>query len=582
MTIVLAELETRRAELELYYGGLRKRWLEDEAYYEGEFLVPLPKGMGHKPVPGTGRNAVDIPAQQIITDDPMVRRKRDAHGERAQGHDDKVEAFYKALLARAEHTASTPPTHEATRQALLRGMTWLTGPFIHADRLKAGDSNWITWDIEDPTEVLAEPGDDPSEVFITYETTVAEMLQKARKNQLFAGFRSEGRSLTDNVTVIKWYGYDQTESGDWDEWVSYAWWEKEKQEWIRAPIKTIYRDIPYIPVYSGYGRRSSGAKPEQVAVSILNKQVKSMLVEQSAAFGRLGGAVAASVWGQWAAPDETTASQVVLSGDPLTVMIIPPGVTRIEAPPPAAGAVQYLQMVNEELERTLFSGVIRGERPTGVGTAAGLAILSGQARLKFGPPLRLLEAGLSKLLSRVGPILETLTKLGNEQFEIDGHTIKISDFGGDYSADVKLMTEAPEDRDRKVALGLQLLQSERFPEEDIYADYFGKENYRLALKKRMKEKVLLSDEVAQLVKEGVGLARQVALAKMQRDSEQGQGGFAGGVDMLASMNAQARQLRATQPGTMGQVEQPGSFQDMVSAQNQMQQGPTQGQGNPYG
>lgn len=574
MTIDIHELETRRSDLEFYYRDLRRRWEEDEDYYEGRFKVPLPAGMIHKPVPGTGRNAVDIPSQQIITDAPIVKRRRDVHGKRAQGHDDRVEAFDRAILSEMENSAATPPTHEATRQALLRGMTWLTGPFIHADKLANGDPGWITWDVEDPINVLAEPGEDPSEVFIQYKTTVAEMLQMAGKDETFSGFRADGRKPTEEIDVIKWYGYDQKDAGERSEWVSYAWWEKGKKVWISSPKETSYKYIPFIPVYSGYGRRASGAKPEQVAVSILNMQVKSMLVEQSAAFGRLGGAVAASVWGQWSAPDENTAQQVVLSGEPLAVMIVPPGVTRVEAPPPAQAAVQYLQMVNEELERTLFSGVIRGERPTGVGTAAGLAILSGQARLKFGPPLRLLQAGLAKLLWRVGPILETLTKAGNTEFEIAGHTITLADFGGDYAVEVQLMTEAPEDRDRKVTLGMQLQKAQAMPEEDIYNDYYGKENYRLALKKRMKEKVLLSDEVAMLIKEAVGLARQAAMAKVLGQNKPQSN--AGGVDMLAEMNAQARQLRAAQPGTMGQVQQPGSYQDMVSAQNQMQQGPTQG------
>ena len=73
----LKELFTKYQELEQYYSvgenSLRALWEENEKYYDGSFQFILPENV-NKIIPASGRNAVDIPATHIVTDQPSVSR----------------------------------------------------------------------------------------------------------------------------------------------------------------------------------------------------------------------------------------------------------------------------------------------------------------------------------------------------------------------------------------------------------------------------------------------------------------------------------------------------------------------------
>lgn len=108
----LTTLDKRLEELKKHYQNLRTIQVENLKYWDGTFEsdVPIPADKGIITVtPQTGRNAIDIPASHIVTDKPVVKRRRETHSDAQHKDDDAIEAFDLAFLLDNEENALTPP-----------------------------------------------------------------------------------------------------------------------------------------------------------------------------------------------------------------------------------------------------------------------------------------------------------------------------------------------------------------------------------------------------------------------------------------------------------------------------------------
>ncbi len=563
----LVELTTRKTQLERYYNPLTGRWKEDEAYWNGTFQFTVPKDTV-KIYPATGRNAIDVPANHIITTKPKIKRRRDVHTAAEQIKDDRIEGFLLALVQAMEQNNPTPPLHEVVRFQLLRGMGIVLGPFFNGDKWENGEDGWIWFDSEDPVCVLMPPGPNPSQVFLTYEMTVDEAEQKADEDEDYREFKRNNRPLTEKVKITQWYGFETKKS----RFCSKAIWENDS-EWIAAPKKTMYRYLPAERIYSGYGLRSRTASIETIAESILNAQVKSLLEGEAQAVTKMDSYMANAIWGRLRAPTQALADQTTVTG-PNSISIIPLEVEPWLQEQMPNTILQYVSDVRGMLSEALFSGVVQGQRPAGVNTASGLAILSGSARLKFGPPLRMLEDGLGRTLAKVGLLVNTVGQLIEEtEFECRGHKVRTSDWGSDYSVLVELMAEDPEEQRLKVVQGLQILAQKAMSPEKVHADYFGNEDFWADEIKRKTAEVFASKEVDAIIIEGLGMVRQEVMNKQGVP----QANVQSGVDALAMMNTQAQQMRAARQAEMPTPAQPGSPEEMAYAvRTQMPRGMRRG------
>ncbi len=568
MTLDLSDLQGRQRELEQFYATLRSRWEEDETYYKGTFTYTLPDGV-NKVVPARGYNAVETAATHIVTDKPVVQRRRDIHGKRGQSHDDAVEAFQLAFLQDNDEQCETPPLHEGVKLQLLRGLAVLHGPLFDRQKWKDEEEGALWYDAVDPKLVLLPPGPMPRDGFLVAEMSEEEMAQLADEQPKFKSW--ERSSANTKVTLVEWYGFADAKA----QYCTYAAWEKNKGGWLVEPRLTGYKYLPFIRIYSGYGLRTRGAAPEDIAVPILTEQVKTLLIDHAYALSVCSAIMGNAAWNRLAVTSEALKNQVQEDFQPGSVSVRPPGTVVIESPNIPAAVLQHYSNISGELDQALYSGVVSGQRPEGVNTASGLVMLSGQARLKFGPPLRLLEVGVAKLLGNLGLLLESLEEWeGIEEFEIRGRKIRVADFDGDYSVKVKLLAEDPEERNARIARGVTL--SNQISEKRKYEDFFGIENWEEDVKQRLYERLILGDEMYQT------LAQYLQLQQGQQPPQLGpaqQPGGASGMAQLGTMNAAAKLFRQARPGTEQQRALPGSPEAMQQQVRQQVAMPT---GQTYG
>jgi hypothetical protein len=234
---------------------------------------------------------------------------------------------------------------------------------------------------------------------------------------------------------------------------------------------------------------------------------------------------------------------------------MPDSVQLIVPEPIPAAVLQHLVNVNDALGNALFSGVVQGQRPVGVTTASGLAILGGTARLKFGPPMRLLQFGVSRICRKTGLLLETISEMDKgAEFEMRGRTIELGHFHGDYAVAVELMAQDPEEQNQRIAIG-NTLRGE-LPRKEIWENYYRIENFAEALEQKLVEDVVLSDAARATI--------EATLNFMQPRRTGGRGGQpqqGPGLEGLRTLNQQARMVRAARPGTSQQRPLPGSVEE---------------------
>lgn len=547
-------LKEQLRHLEDHYSALRSRWPDDQRYYDGEFEVSIPDG-GNKVVPGTGRNAVDVPAQHIVTDKPLVKRRRDAHSARSKEDDDDVEKFLMAFLAENDEQAETPSLHEATKYQLLRGEAGLIGPFFSQGRWKRGDPDWLWYDAVDPVNLLLEPGPQPRQGFLRYDLTVAEMEQLAIRDKRFEAFDARNRRSTEVLTLVEWYGFARPR----DAVCHYAAWEERAYDWIIPPKPSGYPYLPLDRVYSGFGIRSRGADPKQLSQSIFTKQVKDLLEDECYALSVASSVMGAATWERYSIPPGMPTDGIFLDYMPGSLSYIPETMRRIEPSVIPTAALEHLANVKRALEEALFSGVISGQRPAGVDTASGLAILSGQTRLKFGPPLRLLQAGVGRLLRKLGLLLFYLGQFHEvREFSLRGRRIRPAQWHSDYAVQVQLLAEDPEERNGRVALG-NTLQG-KLSRRRIAEEYYGVESWSEDLEEQLYEGLVLGDAMKRTLEEYVSL--QKGGEQAQPDSGPDMGGLAG-------LQAQAANMRASRPWAPQMPGLPGSPEALAGQSQEM-------------
>lgn len=562
------ELFDRFNSLQQYYQQVRSDFIDAESYYDGGIEFTLPENV-NKIVPATGRNAVDIPATHVVTDNPNITRNRDVHkGLQILEDDGAAEQFMLSVLQANHQNALTPPIHEAAKFQFLRGMGIIHGPFFNKTDFDARADDAIWFDTLDPMNVMLAPGSNPTEGFIHQVLTVGEMEQRASEDKKFKDFDPGARRSTDLLTLVEWYGPPKKVEYQYAAWESSFTAESEMPQtampvnWLCEPRDSGYPYLPLIGVLSGYGIRSH--KPEKLIQSIFTTQVKTLLIGEAFALSVADGYMGAAAFERYRTSDPSAIKLLDVKYGAGSASLIPDNVFPIEAMRIPDAVMQNYHNMTSALEVALFSGVVGGQRPTGVDTATGLAILSGQARLKFGPPLTFLEGGVSRLLANIVKLIQHNSRLG--VFRSMGREIKAAQFHNDTHFKVTLFSEAPEERNARNSMGLQMGASNKGPSEKyINENYFGISNYEEDLKQKLKEKIMNGQEMQQALTQFV-----LGLEQMQQAADKN--ASQGGIQALGAMNQAASLMRAGRPGGLPQQEPlPGSPEMLATQQGNMQQ-----------
>lgn len=173
---------------------------------------------------------------------------------------------------------------------------------------------------------------------------------------------------------------------------------------VEGPTFLPNEPFPYVIKFSGLGRQGAG-RYEEKARGIL-AAVKSLLKAEARRQTQLDSIIAQMAWPTIFVTGSRSRFQVAFG--PNVVNYVPSGteVTPIVPPLPVGPIQQALATIQAGIERGTFGSVIRGDKPPNTTSAAQLAILSGQARLRFGAINIQHEAALAAIAQKLCHIIK--------------------------------------------------------------------------------------------------------------------------------------------------------------------------------
>ena len=179
----------------------------------------------------------------------------------------------------------------------------------------------------------------------------------------------------------------------------------------------------------------------------------------------------------------------------------------LDMPQLNAAMFQFLPMVQQSIEDATYNPALMGDRPTGVDYGVHQAMLIGQARQALHP----FVSALNRLGSMwVNMILRYMDTILDESIQLpSGARLDNSDIDGFYQARVVFEAVSQEEDDRRVSLGLQVLNAEAESHRTVLSKYFKHENPSSELAQWGAEKVvrqlLETGEVARIAMESAGM-----------------------------------------------------------------------------
>ena len=222
--------------------------------------------------------------------------------------------------------------------------------------------------------------------------------------------------------------------------------------------------FPYIVKFSGLGRQSGG-KYEEKARGLLYA-VDSLLRAEGRRLTQLDHIISSMAWPTLFVTGPRSKFRVAYG--PNIVNYIPQGVQVTTVTPniPAGPIQAGLATLQAGIERGTFGSVIRGEKPPQTTSAAQLAILSGQARLRFGAPKIHVEAALMEMFQKVAIIAKhaigedlTLWQWDDTDAESpDKLVLKPGDIPDPFVCHVEVMSDPIEEQERRAQFGVFLFE----------------------------------------------------------------------------------------------------------------------------
>lgn len=262
------------------------------------------------------------------------------------------------------------------------------------------------------------------------------------------------------------------------------------------PVWLENEPFPYTIKFSGLGRQSSG-KYEEKARGILSAVV-SLLKAEARRLTQLDSIIAQMAWPTIFVTGSRARFSV--SFGPNVVNYVPPGTTVTPVTPqiPAGPVQTALATLQSGIERGTFGSVIRGDKPPNTTSAAQLAILSGQARLRFGAVNAQHQAALADVSQKVAHIVKnvidepvTIWQSDDTDAENSGKfVIKPGEIPERLVVRYEISTDPREERDREVQLASFLFEKGAIDLEE-FRERAGIRNTSAMRRRVIRDKVLM-------------------------------------------------------------------------------------------
>ena len=570
----ILSLDDRKAlklELEEYYQPLFNQFKVYEDLYNTNLTLDLPEGIEPITVP-VGRWAIEDCTDQISTASLRVFVK--PRSPKKQVEADKLEKFYLGCWHRV--TQYRNHLRDAAKHGMLYGM-FCFKPLWDLSVLDEESSPLLplTLRVIHPRNLLPDPSSDPPRYVMEIKHMklgqVMQMQWVKDSGWTPPNWDSNGLAMSLSSDV---------------EWVEY--WDKDywaidcEGEVIKPPVEHGLGRIPHVIQYAGFGIEPEGGKPEERVRGLLHD-----LGDIVAAVSR-NYSLQEAIMLRYAGPvtditsDNPEFEYKTVPGSKNYLTLTDSVIVRTPETP-SDELLRQRSALLYTMDRATAPAVIRGERPTGVSAGYPIAILAGQARVKFDS----VQKALNNACSLVNEIWATIVeKVIEEPITVWAKTpqglidevIKPSDIDGYTTNFCDLQAIDPQEEERKIRLGIEIKASGMpVPERYIMENFFSMSNAQDLQEEFLVEQALKTDEVRAVLtrialeKFGFEAIQQEAVNQAEALMKAPPGGEAPG-EMLSQFPHQfgAQPAERNQPERKPEPVWPGSPEEMDLMRRQRQ------------
>jgi hypothetical protein len=501
------EVVTLRNNSAIVFGSLRTRFQTALELYNREWSILHPDVQRRydEVIPLTAKTIVDVIASNLIPDDINFNVEPLRNTQKFTEHADKLEA--DAYLLSQRLNADYSPIPEAIKNTLIYGLGWLRTIYKPAPMPEDNEWERAKWEASkksrfpfvvtaiDPQNILPAPD---------YKSWIMESFERFAY-EVDAEF---GTAHDDKLQKLKWIAY---------------WSADEKlyivndSELVNKYTENPYGIIPYTPIWSGLGKHSPDGKMENEILGILFP-LKGLLEEEA----RVITAVSIIL--------QTTALRPILYRNAPEGFEWPigPGQMQdvgemefIDFPMPTLSKDTYnlLTIVSQQIERAVGEQLFGGGRQVGVGSGLFEGMLLEQARKRYAPIIRSIEAGYSDLMGKMLCLIE------RHKIEIPGMKLKPSEIGGYYDVKAKFVNADIAEKRISSMIARMLYMSGIIDLETAWGpDYMNIPDSSKVRKGLMIDKILTSPEMtAALVTkaaEAMGVERLLEMAAERKQKRE--------------------------------------------------------------
>jgi hypothetical protein len=465
------EISARKRAATLHFDAFHKQCALYEEYYFLNRKIPVPEDSD--PVrPATARAIIDVATDHVdvnnITIEVPIMLRSKARAE-------KLQKFYQGVWTNIKG----PVLRTAVKHSFMYGIAWLAPRFLaqlwyDAPKMedfgvRLEDGNVMMVDEAGYKEALKDFMDRRKLIFPFSLENVnpREMLWDDSKT----GPKWAIRTVSATVQEMRERYPDWMTTkglGEMVEWVEY--WDDTWYAYladgvfVRTPTRHGYGFLPFVPVISANTLDWDSDKPERRYQGMLHPVMnlldsEARIVSQIHAIMHSVSYRTLDFTGPTHLANQARESYQLFGGK----NIIPAGVAVdaspfIQVPP---DLLNNLSSVQTMIEEATFPNVVRGQRPTGVGSGFHTSVLAGMGRLRFQGVADGMSRAIEQLNTMWGKLLENslrspLTVHARSEIHSFDETIKPEDVKGYYENMVRLKAEAPEEREREAILATQL------------------------------------------------------------------------------------------------------------------------------
>lgn len=465
-TPTLESIRTLKREGTIYYRQFHKQSAEEEDYYFGRNVIPVPVDMAVDPVrPATSRAIINVATDHVDVSNPTFAVPDPSP--RSKDRAERLKKFYQGVwmqIARA--VLNTGAKHEIAYGMGFLKVTfdpdlWPNAPFLDDFRSEAAYKEALNMfmaerNISFPIRVdNVNPRNmiwDDSRLGMKwaiefYQTTVRDIKQR------FPEWVAH-KELNDITT---WSEY-------WSEThVAYM----ADDQFVLPPMEHGYGFCPYVPIIPATSLNFSSGPPHERYQGIL-RPVHNLLDTEARLVTQYEAILRQYAWRTVDFKGNRQESENVADAYELfgAKNIVTRGVDVMPSPliTPPQEILTQLALVQTMIEEATFPNVVRGIRPRGVSTGFGLSVLSGMGRLVFGPYADGLARAMEECNRRFAMLVENkirgrITVRARSEVHSFDQTITPDDIRGFYENRVFLKAEAPEEREREAILAERLYKS---------------------------------------------------------------------------------------------------------------------------